>query len=42
MTARVLDRVAGNGTLERLIADIALRETDPYTAVEEVLRRVGL
>ena len=42
MTARVIDRVASNGTLERLIADIALRETDPYTAVEDVLRRVGL
>jgi GTPase len=42
MTARVIDRVANNGTLDRLIKEIATRETDPYSAVEEVLRRVGL
>jgi GTPase len=42
MTARVLERVANNGTLDRLIKEIATRETDPYSAVEEVLRRVGL
>ena len=42
MTARVIERVANNGTLDRLIKDIAMRETDPYSAVEDVLRRVGL
>ena len=41
-TARVLQKVAGNGTLERLIERIAARETDPYSAVEEVLKRAGL
>ena len=42
VTARVLEKVAGNGTLERLIERIAARETDPYSAVEEVLKKAGL
>ncbi len=42
VTARVIQRVAGNGTLDRLIERIAARETDPYSAVEEVLKRAGL
>jgi LAO/AO transport system kinase len=42
LTARVIERVASNGSLDRLIERIAARETDPYTAVEEVLRKVGL
>ncbi len=42
MTAQVVERVATNGTLERLIARIAARETDPYSAVEEVLKKIGL
>ncbi len=42
VTARVIEKVAGNGTLERLVERIAARETDPYSAVEEVLKRVGL
>ncbi len=42
MTAQVLSRVATNGTLEQLITRIAVRETDPYSAVEEVLRKIGL
>lgn len=42
LTARVIERVANNGTLDRLIKSIATRETDPYSAVEDVLRRVGL
>ncbi len=42
VTARVLEKAAGNGTLERLIERIAARETDPHSAVEEVLRKAGL
>jgi LAO/AO transport system kinase len=42
LTARVLEKVTRNGTLERLIEQIAQRETDPYSAVEEVLRGAGL
>lgn len=42
VTARVIERVAGNGTLDRLVERIADRETDPYSAVEEILKRAGL
>lgn len=42
VTARVIQKVAGNGTLDRLIERIAARETDPYSAVEEVLKKAGL
>jgi len=42
VTARVIEKVAGNGTLDRLIERIAARETDPYSAVEEVLKKAGL
>jgi LAO/AO transport system kinase len=42
LTARVIERVAANGSLDRLIERIASRETDPYSAVEEVFRRLGL
>ena len=42
VTARVIEKVAGNGTLDRLIERIAAREIDPYSAVEEVLGRAGL
>ena len=42
LTTRVIERVASNGTLDRLIERIAARETDPYSAVEEVLKRAGL
>ncbi len=42
VTARVLEKVTENGTLERLIERIAARETDPYSAVEEVLKKAGL
>jgi hypothetical protein len=38
----VIERVVNNGTLDRLVKSIATRETDPYSAVEDVLRRVGL
>ena len=42
LTTRVLERVASNGTLDGLIERIAARETDPYSAVEEVLKKAGL
>jgi LAO/AO transport system kinase len=42
MAAQVVERIATNGTLERLIARIAARQTDPYSAVEEVLKAIGL
>ena len=42
VTGRVVEKVIGNGTLDRLIERIAARETDPYSAVEEVLRKAGL
>jgi LAO/AO transport system kinase len=42
VTSLVIQKVAGNGTLDRLIARIAARETDPYSAVEEVLKKAGL
>jgi LAO/AO transport system kinase len=42
LTHRVLEKVRKNGALEDLVGKIAKRELDPYSAVEEVLRRVGL
>ncbi len=42
LTARVIERAASNGVLERLITRIAAREIDPHTAVEEVLGVIGL
>ena len=39
---RALERAGSNGTLARLLDRIARRETDPHTAVEEVLRTLGL
>jgi len=42
LAARVIERAAKSGALERLITRIAARETDPHSAVEEVLRSVGL
>jgi len=42
VTTRVIEKAASNGTLDRLIERIETRETDPYTAVEEVLRKAGL
>ncbi len=42
VTSLIIQKVAGNGTLDRLIARIAARETDPYSAVEEVLKKAGL
>ncbi len=42
LASRALERAGGNGTLARLVDRIARRETDPYTAVEEVLKKLGL
>jgi LAO/AO transport system kinase len=42
LTARVRERVSGGGTLDRLIDRIASRQTDPHSAVDEVLREAGL
>jgi len=42
VTARVIERAAADSALEHLIERIAARETDPYSAVEEVLKRAGL
>ncbi len=36
------DVMKADGTLARLLDRIVRRETDPYTAVEEVLRKLGL
>lgn len=42
MAARILERVANGDGLDGLIDRIASRETDPYSAVEQVLRDAGL
>jgi LAO/AO transport system kinase len=42
MTARILERVGNGDGLDGLIDRIASRETDPYSAVEQVLRDAGL
>ncbi|MBZ0170020.1 putative GTPase/MT1543 [Candidatus Methylomirabilis lanthanidiphila] len=42
LTARVLERFDQNGRMKELIARVADRALDPYTAVEEVLARIGL
>jgi len=41
-TRRLLERASANGTLEQTIERIATRETDPYSAVEELLAKAGL
>lgn len=42
LTARTVERIERNGSMKELIVRIANRELDPYTAVEEVLERIGL
>lgn len=42
LTARALARFEQNGSLKELIARVADRALDPYTAVEEVLAKIGL
>jgi LAO/AO transport system kinase len=42
LTARVLRRIQKNGDMDDLIRRIADREIDRYTAVEEIIDRIGL
>jgi LAO/AO transport system kinase len=42
LAARAMDRISRHGGLDPLVERIAARETDPYSAVEEVLKRLGL
>ena len=42
LASRALERAGGNGSLAQLVDRIARRETDPYTAVEEILKKLGL
>jgi len=42
LMSQVIQKVVTNGTLEGLIERIAAREIDPYSAVEEVLKKAGL
>ncbi len=42
VTGRVTERLVAAGGLEPLIERLARRETDPYSAVEDVLKKCGL
>ena len=42
LARRALERAGGNGSLDRLLDQVTRRETDPYTAVERVLGKLGL
>ena len=42
LTARTLERIQRNGSMKELIARIGDRQLDPYTAVEEILEKIGL
>ena len=42
MTSRVMERLVAAGGLEPLIERLARRETDPYSAVEEIMEKCGL
>jgi LAO/AO transport system kinase len=42
LTARALERFERNGGMKELIARVADRALDPYTAVDEVLAKIGL
>lgn len=41
-TRRLLERAAANGILEQTIERIAHREVDPYSAVDDFLKKAGL
>ncbi len=41
-TRRLVEQAVANGSLEGMIERIAQRDLDPYTAVEEVLKKAGL
>ena len=42
LTRAALQKAHGNGSLEAVLDRIARRDLDPYTAVEEILKKVGL
>ncbi len=42
LAARAMTCISRRGGLDPLVDRIAARETDPYTAVEDVLRTLGL
>ena len=42
LTRAALQKAHGNGSLEAVLDRIARRDLDPYTAVEEILKRLGL
>jgi len=42
LTARAMDRMSRAGGLDPLVERIAARDTDPHSAVEEVLKQLGL
>jgi LAO/AO transport system kinase len=42
MTTRAMERLMANGGLEAVLDRITRRDTDPYTAVEEVMALLGL
>ncbi|MFQ5881549.1 MAG: methylmalonyl Co-A mutase-associated GTPase MeaB [Candidatus Methylomirabilales bacterium] len=42
VTRRLVEQATANGSLEEMIERIALRDLDPYSAVEEILKRAGL
>jgi LAO/AO transport system kinase len=42
LAARAMDRISRQGGLDPLVERIASRETDPYSAVEDVLKTLGL
>jgi LAO/AO transport system kinase len=42
LTAKLLERLGNGGRVERVVDRIAARETDPHTAVEDILREAGL
>ena len=42
LAARAMDRISRQGGLDPLVERIASRETDPYSAVEDVLKKLGL
>jgi LAO/AO transport system kinase len=42
LTAKLLERLGDGGRLDHVVDRIAARETDPHSAVEEILRDAGL
>ncbi|HEV2616896.1 MAG TPA: methylmalonyl Co-A mutase-associated GTPase MeaB [Candidatus Acidoferrales bacterium] len=42
LVRRVVDKLADDGTLESLAAEVAERKRDPYSAINEMLNRAGL